>query len=83
MYTTELIRKFPKVPNRKILFVIYDKEFQEDAETFIRTIHGDEYMNDFVEIVTIKDNVDKNHYSPAFYEIWIDPTVFKYMGSWN
>lgn len=79
MYSTEMIRKFPADPRRKILFVVYNEQHVDDAEFYISNIHGDDYLNEWVKVVPLNTKVEKH----STYDVYIDPTVYKYMHSWN
>lgn len=79
MHSTELIRKFPAVPDRPILYVVYNQEHIRDAKIFIGMIHGDEYLNEHVTITTIDTPLKKER----DYSVYIDPMVFAYKNSWN
>ena len=79
MYSTELIRKFPPIPEKPILYVVYNEQHIREAELFIGMIHGPEYLEEHVTIVPFGErNVDSRNYS-----VYIDPTVYAYKNSWN
>lgn len=79
MYSTEMIRKFPETPRRPILFVVYNQDMVEDARELIATVRGANYLDDHITVVPLQTKVD-NHMK---YDVYIDPTVYKYMHSWN
>lgn len=79
MYSTEMIRKFPEAPTRPILFVVYNQDMVEDAESYIAIIHGEDYLTRYCKVVPLATKVE-NH---THYDVYIDPTVYKYMHSWN
>lgn len=79
MYSTEMIRKFPKKPTTDILFVVYNQDMIEDAETLIGVIHGFDYLDKYVTVVPLNTKVE-DHLN---YDVYIDPMVYKYMHSWN
>lgn len=79
MYSTELIRKFPEIPSNPILFVVYNEEMVSDAEFFISTIHGEEYLREHVTVVPYNTTVEDHN----AYDVYIDPVVYKYKHSWN
>ncbi len=79
MYSTELIRKFPEAPTNPILFVVYNEEMVSDAEFFISSIHGEQYLRDNVTVVPINTKV-KDY---RLFDVYIDATVYKYKHSWN
>lgn len=82
MYSTELIRNFPKTPERPILYVVYNQDHILDAKSFIGLIHGDEYLNEHVTVVPLLSNSDHRH-DYTKYEVYMDPTIYKFMNSWN
>ena len=79
MYSTEMIRKFPAEPTSPILFVVYNEQMVDDAAFFISTIHGTEYLDEHVTVVPLNTKVEDH----IKYDVYIDPTVYKYMHSWN
>lgn len=79
MYSTELIRKFPDTPQAPILYVVYNNEMVIDAEELIAVIHGPDYLNEHVTVVPLSTKVDDH----LKYDVYMDPTVYKYMHSWN
>ncbi len=78
MYSTELIRKFPKEPERPILYVVYNDDMVESAQFLVATIHGFPYLK-HVTVVPF----DKRPKTGLSYETYIDPTVYTYKNSWN
>jgi hypothetical protein len=78
MYSTELIRKFPEVPKRPILFVVYNNEMVHEALTLIAATRGPEYLSK-VQVVPLNTKVD----NVRDYDVYIDPMVYKYQHSWN
>lgn len=83
MKSTELIRKLPKEPEDPILYVVYDETHIEDAEFLIATIHGLEYLKEYVTVVTFKDPNESISSRISSYKVYIDPTVYLYKHSWN
>lgn len=79
MYSTEMIRKFPTDPARRILFVVYNEQHVDDAEFYISTLHGEEYLDRWVDVVPLNTKVEDYRK----YDVYIDPIVYKYMHSWN
>ena len=79
MFSTELIRKFPQNPTKKILYVVYAEDHIEDATFYVIAIHGFDYRDEFVKIVPINTKVE----DLSTYDAYIDPMVYKYMHSWN
>lgn len=80
MYSTELIRKFPENPSDPVLYVVYNDEHINEAAFHIAMIHGTEYLDSHVKIVSFDKPFDKNGIN---YQVYIDPMVFKYKHSWN
>lgn len=80
MYTTELIRKFPRSPQQPILFIVYNEAMVKEATQLIATIHGREYLFDHVTIASFEEPFDRRGVN---YSVYIDPMVFKYKNSWN
>lgn len=85
MYSTELIRKFPENPDRPILYVVYNKDHILDAEAFIGMIHGKDYLDEHVTVVPLLYNSeDPDHrHDYTKYDVYMDPTIYKFMNSWN
>lgn len=83
MHSTELIRKFPENPQRPILYVVYNEHHIYDAKHFISTIHGIEYFEEHVEIVTFNEENPGYKHDFTKYDVYVDPTVYKYKMSWN
>lgn len=79
MYSTEMIRKFPATPTRPILFVVYNEDHIVDAMLLITTVHGADYLNEYVTVVPLSTKIDDH----MKYDVYIDPTVYKYQHSWN
>jgi hypothetical protein len=79
MYSTELIRKFPDIPEQPILYVVYNEQHIRDAETFIGMIHGEQYLKEHVTITTFNKPLTKGR----DFSVYIDPMVYKYKHSWN
>ncbi len=79
MYSTEMIRKFPQNPDKPILYVVYNEDLIVDAKVLITTIHGVDYLDEYVTIVPLNTKVEDHRK----YLVYIDPTVYKYMHSWN
>ena len=79
MYSTELIRKFPETPQAPILYVVYNESMVFDARVLITTIHGADYFDEHVTVVPLSTKVDDHRK----YDVYMDPTVYKYMHSWN
>ena len=79
MYSTEMIRKFPEEPKAPILFVLYNDTMVEDAEFYISSIHGPEYLDKHVTVVPLNTKVEEH----SKYDVYIDPMVYKYMHSWS
>lgn len=74
-----MIRKFPTDPTRNILFVVYNDAHVSDAEFYISSIHGEEYLDKYVTVVPLNTKVDDHR----AYDVYIDPMVYKYQHSWN
>lgn len=80
MYNTEeLIRRFPEQPEEPILYVVYHEDMIMDAAHLIACIHGSDYLVEHVSIVPLSTKVEDH----TKYDVYIDPTVYKYMHSWN
>lgn len=79
MYSSELIRKFPENPTAPILYVVYNEDLVMDAAAMIATIHGTDYLVEHVSIVPLSTKVEDHRK----YDVYMDPTVYKYMHSWN
>ena len=80
MYSTELIRKFPENPTDPILYVVYNESMIEDAKFLISTIHGVDYLNEHVTVVSFNSNHQRED---KHYQVYIDSVVYKYKHSWN
>ena len=80
MYSTELIRKFPKDPVQPILFVVYNNKMVDDARFLIRTIWGEEYLNKHVTVTSYNKTGDFDR--KMDYQVYIDPMVFRYKAQW-
>ena len=74
-----MIRKFPAVPSKPLLFVVYNEDHVNDAEFYITMIHGFDYLDKYVKVVPLNTKVDDLDQR----DVYIDPTVYKYMHSWN
>lgn len=83
MYSTELIRKFPKEPEDPILYVVYNRLHIKEAKELIAIIHGQEYCDKHVTVVAFSDSNERTQYTAPPYHIYIDPDVYKYKNSWN
>lgn len=81
MYSTELIRKFPETPFEPILYVVYNEDMINDAETLISIIHGEEYVDKHVKVVAFNASPPLN--KTRKYQVYIDPLVYTYKHSWN
>ena len=79
MYSTELIRKLPDYPDQPILFVVYNDDMVDDAEFYIATLRGQDYLDKHVTVVPLNTKVD----DVRKYAVYIDPMVYKYQHSWN
>lgn len=79
MYSTELIRKFPMAPKSPILYVVYNEDMIDDARELISIIHGPEWLQENVTVVPLNTKVEDH----TMYDVYIDPTVYKFMHSWN
>ena len=81
MNSADLIAKFPSDPAKPILYVIYEDAHRNHAEYLIDKIHGKEYRTTNITIVDINDK--EVNRDPNDVDVWIDPTVFLYINSWN
>lgn len=79
MYSTELIRKFTPDPKAPILYVVYNEDMVDDAKELVSIIHGPKYLEEHVTIVPLNTKVEDH----IKYDVYIDPTVYKFMHSWN
>ena len=78
MYSTEMIRRFPKEPEQPILYIVYNQEMVESTKFLIESIHGAAYLKN----VTVTA-FDRRPNDGIHYEMYIDPTVYTYKHSWN
>ena len=79
MYSTELIKNFPKEPKNKIYYVVYNEEMIPEAKFLIEIIWGKEYLDDNVEVISSTKQGNKYDIN----NLYIDPTVYLYRNSWN
>lgn len=79
MHTTEMIRRFPEAPEHPILFVVYNDDMVAGTKTLIDIIHGSDYCDRYCTVVSLNTKVDDH----SMYDVYIDPTVYTYMHSWN
>ncbi len=79
MHSTDLIRRFPQQPTAPILYVVYNEDMIMDAAVMVASIHGNDYLVENVSIVPLSTKVEDH----SKYDVYIDPTVYKYMHSWN
>lgn len=80
MKSSELIRKMPKNPQEKILFVVYNEDMIEEAKQMIAIIHSRDYLFDYVTVTSFERPFNRQGQN---YSVYIDPMVFKYKNSWN
>lgn len=79
MYSTEMIRKFSVDPKTPILYVVYNEDMIDDAKELISIIHSPKYLEEHVTVVPLNTKVEDH----IKYDVYIDPTVYKFMHSWN
>lgn len=79
MTTIEMIRKFPQLPNKPILYVVYNEDHVSSVEEDIAFERSSDYLTRHVTVVPLNTRVDDH----SKYEVYIDPAVYVYMHSWN
>lgn len=77
--SVDVIKMFPQRPETPIAYVVYDDTHIAEAGFEIAMFWGTEYLDENVTIVTFKDNEDMKL---TGYEVYIDPLVMQYKGSW-
>jgi len=81
------IEKFPADPSAQIVYYVYEKNMIEATESLIEEIHGREYMDKYVTVASIGEDMPvslkTSYFEANSINIYFDPLVFKYKNSWN
>lgn len=80
MLTPDLINRFPKNPEKPILYVVYNQDMIADAAYLINEIWGEDYLAEHVTITSIDVELSQN---TREYAIYLDPLMQTYKHSWN
>lgn len=80
MTTLDIIKRFPKFPERPIVLIVYNEELCEDAETDILFEHGSAYLEKFVTVVP-QSTDDSPTLRAEGCDVYLAPEMLRFMNN--
>jgi len=73
--TVAAIERLPENPDRKIYWVVYNKDMIKYTENLIAEIKGKDYLKQHVKVVSIEKKQGANN------SIYLDPMLLDHIGN--
>lgn len=73
--TVAAIERLPENPDRKIYWVVYNKDMIKYTENLIAEIRGKDYLKQHVKVVSIEKKQGANN------SIYLDPMLLDHIGN--
>ena len=73
--TVAAINRLPENPDRKIYWVVYNKDMIKYTENLIAEIRGKDYLKQHVKVVSIEKKQGANN------SIYLDPMLLDHIGN--
>lgn len=73
--TVTAIRNLPESPDRKIYWVVYNKDMIKYTENLIAEIKGKDYLKQHVKVVSLEKKQGANN------SIYLDPMLLDHIGN--